>query len=108
MASPSSFERKSFRCYKTSACCCISAGILLFGIGCAWVSILDALRDDGAKRASALTQPNEDAWKGIPGKYDIDIAHKHYFFSCANPDEVIYQGKQPVVEQYGPYVYREH
>lgn len=54
------------------------------------MSILDALRDDGAKKAAALTQPNEDAWKGIPGKYGIDIAHNHYFFSVVNPDEVIY------------------
>ena len=53
-------------------------------------------------------EENEESWKGIPGHFDIDVARKNNFFSVKNPDEVIYQGKKPVFEQYGPYIYREY
>lgn len=101
-------KRESFCCQKTTSCCCILIGIVVFGIGCAWVSILDALRNSGAKQSAALTKDNESSWKGIPGHYDINITHKNYFYSCRNPDEVIYQGKRPIFEEFGPYSYREY
>ena len=65
-------------------------GIAIFGIGCAWVSILDSLRDSGAKTSAALTEENELSWKNIPGHFDINISRANFFFSCVNPDEVIY------------------
>lgn len=46
-------------------------------------------------------------WKNIPGNYDLLISNSHYFFSCINPDNVIYKGERPIFEQYGPYIYQE-
>ena len=48
------------------------------------------------------------SWKNIPGHFDINISHANFFFSCVNPDEVIYQGKKPIFEEFGPYTYREY
>jgi len=42
----------------------------------------------GAKKSSALTQANEQSWKGIPGYFDIGIYWKHFMYNVTNFDDV--------------------
>ena len=62
----------------------------------------------GAKDAAALTKANADNWQGIPGKHDLLVLKNTHVYSCNNTDEVIYEGKRPIVTEKGPYPYREH
>ena len=92
-------------------CCTITAfifGFIFICLAAFWVAILNAVTHWGAKDGAALTKPNEQAWKDIPGHYDIDITHDNFFYNCTNADDVIYKGEKPIFEEYGPYIYREH
>jgi hypothetical protein len=46
-------------------------------------------------------------WRGIPGHFDIFIGRNNFVYNCINHDDVIYKGLKPIVEERGPYVYRE-
>jgi len=41
-----------------------------------------------AKKSSALTEANEESWRGIPGYYDIGLYWKHYMYNVTNFDDV--------------------
>ena len=41
-----------------------------------------------AKTSSALTEANEQSWRGIPGYYDIGLYWKHYMYNVTNFDDV--------------------
>ncbi len=41
-----------------------------------------------AKKSSALTEANEQSWRGIPGYYDIGLYWKHYMYNVTNFDDV--------------------
>lgn len=91
-------------------CCGITSlviGLILLALGIAWTFIIGALVKSGAKKQAALTQSNEKNWRGIPGHFDLFIARKNYVFNCTNHDDVVYKGASPIVEEFGPYIYRE-
>ena len=83
-------------------------GVILVGLGISFPFIMQAMIKHGAKDGAALTSANENMWKGIPGNFDILIVKKNYVYNCTNRDDVIYKGSKPVVEEFGPYIYREY
>ena len=43
----------------------------------------------------------------IPGRRHITLNNLKYFYHCLNSEEVIYNGSEPIFEEYGPYIYDE-
>ena len=92
-------------------CCAIASiatGIILLGIGIAFNWIMHDLTIFGAKQSAALTKKNEPMWRGIPGQYDIAILRNTYVYNVTNYEDVIYKGAKPIMEEFGPYIYREY
>lgn len=92
-------------------CCSITSlviGTVLVIIGVAWNWIMNSLVIMGAKQGAAMTAANSKMWKGIPGNFDIVLARKTHVYSCINHDDVIYKGEKPIMEEWGPYYYREY
>ena len=50
---------------------------------------------------------SDDTYYTVPGKRQMDLYNKKYFYNCTNAEEVIYNGSSPVFEEYGPYIYDE-
>jgi CD36 family len=92
-------------------CCGIASlviGVILVAFGIAWPFILKPLVVSGAKKGAALTSENANMWKGIPGHFDVLLERQTHVYNCINTDDVIYKGLKPIVEEWGPYIYREH
>lgn len=70
--------------------------------------MIDSLVVSQAKDQAALGPDNMDQWKGIPGKFDIQLNRNTYLFNTLNRDDVIFTGAVPEVEEYGPFIYREY
>lgn len=92
-------------------CCGITSvviGIILLGVGIGWPFIIDSLVVSQSKDQAALGSDNMDQWKGIPGKFDIQLNRNTYLFNAVNRDDVLFKGATPEVEEYGPFIYREY
>lgn len=61
-----------------------------------------------AKKSSALTEANEQSWRGIPGYYDIGLYWKHYMYNVTNFDDVVFRNAKPEFMEFGPYIYQEY
>ena len=83
----SELDRKIKRANRCSWCCGISAFILI-AISAATPFAMNYVINAGAKKNSALTQANEQSWKGIPGYYDIGLYWKHFMYNVTNFDDV--------------------
>ena len=80
-------QRKIKRANRCSWCCGISA-FLLVAVAAATPFAMNYLINASAKKSSALTQANEQSWRGIPGYYDIGLYWKHYMYNVTNFDDV--------------------
>eukprot|EP00347_Sterkiella_histriomuscorum_P022889 403336776 len=92
-------------------CCGITSvviGVILLGVGIGWPFIIDSLVVSQSKDQAALGPDNMDQWKGIPGKFDIQLNRNTYLYNVVNRDDVIFNGAVPQVEEYGPFIYREY
>ncbi len=67
--------------------CGVSAFILL-AVAVATPFGMNYVINSSAKKSSALTEANENSWKGIPGYYDIGLYWKHYMYNVTNFDDV--------------------
>lgn len=88
--------------------CTLITGIVLVILAMFIPMIINALTTSGIKKETALSPDNLNQWKDIPGELDVLVYRKFHLFNCTNKDDVIYKGARPVLEEYGPFIYRDY
>ncbi|XP_042297858.1 scavenger receptor class B member 1 isoform X1 [Sceloporus undulatus] len=90
--------------------CMAAVGLSIAGFACLVFGVTMILMVPGIVRdqvtKNVRLEPNSMAfnlWKDIPVPFYMSI----YFFEVLNPNEVL-RGEKPIVNQRGPYVYREY
>jgi hypothetical protein len=83
----SDVERQITRANRCSWCCGITA-FFLVAFSAATPFFMNYAINSVAKKSSALTEANEQSWRGIPGYYDIGLYWKHYMYNVTNFDDV--------------------
>ncbi|XP_048877099.1 scavenger receptor class B member 1 isoform X2 [Brienomyrus brachyistius] len=82
------------------------AGLLVLVLGIVLVFVGPLIIDDQIIKNVEINPKNDlsyTMWKDLPVPFFMSI----YFFNILNPDEIL-NGEKPVVEERGPYVYREY
>lgn len=82
------------------------AGLLLVTVGLVLHFVTPLIIQDQVIKNVQINPRNGFAysvWKDVPIPFYMSV----YFFHIVNPDAIL-QGEKPVVEQRGPYVYREY
>ncbi|XP_026091152.1 lysosome membrane protein 2-like [Carassius auratus] len=92
------------------SCCVYSAGVLcvlllIAGIAMALAQVFQKLINNRIKEQVVLENGTEafSVWQTPPPPVHMQF----YFFNLTNPAEVL-EGDKPLVQQIGPYTYREH
>ncbi|KAL4609518.1 scavenger receptor class B member 1 isoform X1 [Arapaima gigas] len=82
------------------------SGIITAAFGTILVFVGPIIIDDQIVKNVEINPKNKitySMWKDIPVPFFMSV----YFFNVLNPKEIL-QGEKPMVEQRGPYVYREY
>lgn len=74
--------------FKACGIASVATGVVLLGLGIGWPFIMAPLVIKGAKDATALTRDQQDMWRSVPGKFDINIERHTYVYHCTNRDDV--------------------
>ncbi|XP_046870890.1 lysosome membrane protein 2-like [Hypomesus transpacificus] len=94
--------RKSCAIYAAGIVC---AHLLIIGIGLVVAQVFPTLIHNRLKREITLTEGSRtfETWKSPPPP----VFMQYFFFNLTNADEFL-AGAKPVVQQIGPYTYREY
>ncbi|XP_067114503.1 lysosome membrane protein 2-like [Osmerus mordax] len=94
--------RRSCAIYAVGIVC---AHLLIIGIGLVVAQVFPTLIRNRLKREITLTQGSRtfETWKSPPPP----VFMQYFFFNLTNADEFL-AGDKPVVQQIGPYTYREY
>lgn len=60
------------------------------------------------RRQVKLTESKHSRWGKVPGEVHAQVYHDYHFFNLLNPDEVLFDGAMPILEEKSGYLYKEY
>lgn len=89
-------------------CCGVSVALVFIAIAAAAPPFLMYEMKKKIHNAVLLKESDHNKWGRVPGDVKAEVYHNYHFFNLLNPDEVLYFGATPVLEEKNGYIYREY
>ena len=96
------------RCKLILTATCICVGLTFIVLAAVLPPLLISYMKEEIRRQVKLTESKHSRWGEVPGKVHAQVYHDYHFFNLLNPDEVLFDGAVPVLEEKSGYIYKEY
>jgi hypothetical protein len=83
----------------------LAIGVVLLTVAIVFPILINKAIKEDVIPSVAITKENEENWDDIPGPYGFKVLMETYVYNWTNPDEVLFDGAQPIFDEVGPIPY---